>query len=89
MTFNIKNQEVVALINELATLTGESKTETIKKALQERKAKLSLQIVQPKEERLLRFLEHDVWSQIPQELLGKTISQAEQDDLLGFGPQGI
>lgn len=89
MPLNIKNAEVEALINEVVALTGESKTEAVRRALLERRAKLSLQVAEPKATRLLRFLEEEVWPQVPDDILGKGISQAEQDDLLGFGPEGI
>ena len=83
MPLNIKNAEVEALINEVVGLTGESKTEAVRKALLERKAKLSLESAGPKEERLMRFLEQ-TWAQLPEHLLGKGVSQEEQDELLGY-----
>lgn len=89
MPLNIKNAEVEALIEEMVALTGESKTEAVRKALLERKDRLSLQVAEPKEQRLLRFLEQDVWPHIPEAMLGKGIPQEEQDEMLGFGPSGI
>ncbi len=89
MPLNIKNPEVEKLINEVVAITGESKTEAVKKALLDRKAKLSLRVTEPREERLLRFLKEEVWPQVPEHLLGKGISQDEQDEILGFGPEGI
>lgn len=89
MPLNIKNREVEQLVIELTQITGESKTEAIRKALLERKTKLSLEIAESKEERLLRFLEDEVWPEIPKDILGKGISQEEQDEILGFGLDGI
>ena len=89
MPLNIKNAEVEMLINEVVALTGESKTEAVRKALLERKGKLSLQVSVHSEERLLRFLEQEVWPHIPENLLGKGVSQEDQDDLLDFGPEGV
>ena len=88
MPLNIKNAEVEALINEVVGLTGESKTEAVRKALLERKAKLSLEGAESKKERLRQFL-NATWSQMPDHLLGKGVSQEEQDELLGYGSKGV
>ena len=87
MALNIKNIKVEKLVNEVVAITGESKTEAIRKALEERQARLSfsINVVETKEERLLSFLNEDVWPLIPTDLLGKEISQEEQDEILGFG----
>ena len=82
MPLNIKNPEVEALIDKVVALTGESKTEAVRRALLERRAKLSL-VAEPKASRLLRFLEEEVWPQVPEDILGKGVPQAEQDELLG------
>lgn len=37
---------------------------------------------------LHKFLEEEIWSQIPPEELGKPIPQEEQDEILGYGPDG-
>lgn len=88
MPLNIKNAEVEALVNEVVSLTGESKTEAVRKALLERKAKLDLENAEPRKERLRQFLE-ETWSQMPDHLLGKSVSQEEQDELLGYGSKGV
>ena len=88
MALNIKNQEVERLASEVSALTGESKTQAIRKALEERKARLEL-TGQDKKERLQTFLETQVWPKVPDELRGKGISQEEQDDILGYGPEGF
>ena len=72
MALNIKNAEVENLIREVIALTGESKTEAVRQALLERRAKLSLQVAESKEARLLRFLKDEAWPQIP-EHLGKGV----------------
>ena len=41
MPLNIKNLEVERLAEEIARLTGESKTEAVRKALEERRTRLS------------------------------------------------
>jgi antitoxin VapB len=42
MALNIKNDEVETLVNEIARLTNETKTETIRRALLERRARLQM-----------------------------------------------
>jgi len=39
--------------------------------------------------RLRRFLEKEVWPSIPAALLGTTISKAEREEILGYGPEGV
>ena len=90
MALNIKNATVEALVAEVATMTGESKTEVIRRAVMERRERLDLQYPQrDRAARLLRFLEREVWPLVPPELLGHGISQAEQDAILGYGPEGV
>ena len=88
MPLNIKNAEVEALVNEVVSLTGESKTEAVRKALLERKAKLDLESAAPRKERLRQFLKQ-TWSEMPEHLLGKGVSQEAQDELLGYGSKGV
>lgn len=64
MALNIKNRAVEQLAEDVAKLTGENKTEAIRKALEERKAKLSRGVNLSKRERWQAFLEHDVWPTI-------------------------
>ena len=42
MALNIKNQDVENLLDEVVQMTGESKTEAIRKALEERRQRLAL-----------------------------------------------
>ena len=70
-------------------MTGESKTKAVRRALLERRSTLRFQVNEPKSERLLRFLEEEVWPHLPGNVAGKDIPQIEQDDLLGYGPEGI
>ena len=89
MALNIKNPQVERLAADVAALTGESKTEAIRKALEERKNRLSLGGAQSQRERLQRFLEEEVWPTIPESVFGQGVSQEEQDDILGYGPEGV
>ena len=89
MALNIKNLEVERLAADLAALTGESKTEAIRKALEERKSRLSLGVVESRGEHLRRFLEEEIWPTIPKEQLGLALSRDEEDEILGYGPDGV
>ena len=90
MSLTLKSVEVERLANEVAELTGETQTEAVRKALQERKERLALRVVPgDTKEDLLRFLREEIWPKIPPELLGRGISQEEQDEILGYGPGGL
>ncbi len=90
MALNIKNTEVVRLAGELAAMNGETKTEAIRIALKERKQRLAFQVLhQDKRAQLKQFLEQEVWTQVPEDELGRVMTRDETDDLLGFGPEGV
>lgn len=89
MALNIKNAAVERLASEVAQMTGETKTETIRKALEERKARLRLDITEGRAERLRRFLEREIWPQIPDAVKGTCLTAAEESEILGYGPQGV
>lgn len=89
MALNIKNPQVERLAADVAALTGESKTEAIRKALEERKSRLSLVNSESRRDHLWRFLEEEIWADLPADVRGKEITQAEQDDILGYGPDGV
>lgn len=90
MALNIKDRETELLAAEVAALTGETKTRAVKVALQERKARLSRRVVRPdRRERLQRFLEREVWPLVPPDQVGKPITKAEREEILGYGPDGV
>ncbi|MGA2262843.1 MAG: type II toxin-antitoxin system VapB family antitoxin [Acidobacteriota bacterium] len=90
MPLNIKNAEVESLAAEVAAITGETKTEAIRRALRERRQRLSYHIVHHnREAELLKFLEREIWPAIPKKFLGHRLSRAEQDKILGFGSEGV
>jgi antitoxin VapB len=89
MALNIKDDETERLANEIAALTGESKTGAIRTALRERRARLALQRTAGDRERALRaVLEEEIWPAVPAEMIGHGLSKAEQDAILGYGPEG-
>ena len=89
MALNIKNPEVERLATEVAQLAKETKTEAIRRALEERKARLK--ISPSREERYRRtmeFLRTEVWPNIPPEDRGKVMTKEEEEEILGIGPNG-
>ena len=88
MALNIKNAAVEQLAAEIARLTGESKTEAIRKALEERRRQLK----GPNADRrrhVIAFLERKVWPTIPKAHVGRRLTRAEEDRILGYGPEGV
>jgi antitoxin VapB len=73
----------------VARLTGESKTEAIRRALDERRRRLTRAPVEQRRARVLRWLEKKVWRTLPQRERGRRLTRAEEDDILGFGPGGV
>ncbi len=90
MALNIKNAEVERLAAEAARLAGESKTESIRRALEERVARLRLRVVSTNREAdVLRYLEREVWPLVPKRILGRRLTRREEDRILGYGPEGV
>jgi antitoxin VapB len=87
MPLNIKNPEVERLIDELVALTGETKTEAVRRAVEERTLRVAVQAARPRRARLLSFLRDEVWPALPDEVRGKGVSQDVQDELLGYTPE--
>jgi antitoxin VapB len=86
MSSIINNQDVEKLLNDIVKLTGESRTEAVRKALKERRLRITKHLdVSPDEERLLNFLEDEIWCQIPAEVLGTSLTKAEEKSNLGYG----
>ena len=90
MALNIKNDAVERLVAEVARLAGESKTEAVRRALEERKARLAYRLVDgDRGSRLRRFLETEVWPRIPAEELGRRMTREAEDEILGYGKEGV
>lgn len=92
MALNIKDKETEALVAEIAALTGETKTGAVRQAARERLERLRLQAGKPNPRRdaesMRRFFE-ELRADIPEELLGKPITKAEREEILGYGPDGV
>ena len=90
MALNIKDEETVRLAGEVAELAGESKTRAVRIALHERRERLTLaRAHRDHDAELRRFLEQEVWTQLPPTALGRPISRREREAILGYGPEGV
>ncbi len=89
MALNIKNAEAERLAEEVAALTGETKTRAITIALRERRERLrSSETHEERRARVERALE-EIWAQVPAELLDRPpLSRQEREEILGIGPEG-
>ncbi len=90
MALNIKNPEVERLASEVARMTGETKTEAIRRALEDRKGQLAFRIVRrDRRAAVLGFLEREVWPSVPRSALGRRLGRRREDTILGYGPGGV
>jgi antitoxin VapB len=88
MALNIKDAETEQLASEVAALTGTTKTGAVRYALRQVLDSLSGPTVRQREERLTRFLEEEIWPLVPPDQLGRPLSKAEREQILGFGDDG-
>lgn len=89
MSLNIKNRDVERLVDEIARLTGESKTEAVRRALAERRDRLSYRLgATDRTARVVRFLEQEVWPTVPANERGRRLTRDEEDAILGYGQDG-
>lgn len=88
MALNIKNDDVERLVEEVVDITGETKTEAVRRALEERRARLGGGVHRSKRQRWIDFLEHDVWPTIPAAELGRQLTKEEIEAILGYGESG-
>jgi len=85
VSLNLKSKEVVTLANEVALLAHETKTEAVRRSLEERRERL---LGSSRRQPLTQFLEQQVWPLVPTEVLGTTLAR-EEDRILGYGPDGF
>lgn len=89
MALNLKNSEVERLADEVARLTGETKTEAVRKSLAERHQRLVYRVAPVERgERVATFLESEVWPELSGGERGRRLSRQEEDQILGYGAQG-
>ena len=80
MAVSIKNAEVERLLDEVAHLAGETKTEAVRRALQERRDRLVYRTGGiNRHERIMSFLERDVWPKVPPREMGPRLTKREED----------
>ena len=90
MALNIKNSAVESLVAEVAELAGESKTEAVRRALEDRKTRLAFQFGRhDRRVHIREFLETEVWPSIPADVLGTTLTKEEEAEILGLGDNGV
>ncbi|MFN8443013.1 MAG: type II toxin-antitoxin system VapB family antitoxin [Caldilineaceae bacterium] len=90
MALNIKNAQVESLVAEVAKIAGESKTEAVRKALQERRDRLFLtRMGAGSERRLWMLLQNEIWPRIPAAQKGVRLTKKEEESILGYGEAGI
>ena len=89
MALNIKSTRVEQLVDEVAALTGESKTEAVRQALEERRARLALRgLANDRYDRFMYLLERDIWPAVPLDELGaRAITKEEEEEILGLGTE--
>ena len=88
MALNIKNTRTEKLAAEVAALSGESKTAAITTALEMRRRHLWMERID-RTAQLRRFLEEEIWSAVPEDSIGKPMSKAEREAVLGLGEFGV
>jgi antitoxin VapB len=89
MALNLKNLDVERLVDEITGITGESKTEAVRRALEERRARLRFRVAERRRvERIQRFLSNEVWPRVPEEQRGHSPGRAERERILGYGEEG-
>jgi len=87
---NIKNEKVERLAEELANLTGESKTAVILRSLEERRSRIdSGRSGKRRLAQVLDFLEREVWPSVPRKFLGHPVTKKERERILGYGRDGV
>lgn len=90
VALNIKDPQTEKLAAEVAALAGESKTRAVRIALQERRDRLRLRVVsRDRAADFTRFLQEEVWPQVPRNVLGKRLSRKERERILGYGEHGV
>lgn len=90
MALTIKNAEVERLATEVALLAGESKTQAVKVALEERRRRITSGIdPAARTAELLHFMEREIWAHVPAELRGQPHDSARDDEIVGYGPDGL
>lgn len=88
VALTLRNAEAERLAAEIANLTGETKTEAVRRALSERRERLGRTHGEAvaRAERFHRYLEREVWPHVPPDQLGRRLTKEEEEELLGYEP---
>ena len=89
MALNIRNPEIERLAAEVAELARESKTEAIRNALRERARRLRLHGSDPSREQRVEAVLARFREEFPKGDFGRSLSKEEEEQILGFGPDGV
>ena len=90
MALNIKNEKVERLASEVARIAGETKTEAIRRALEDRKMRLGFKAnVEDRTMQLKEYLEREVWPHLPAGARRKKMTKRQREVVLGIGPRGF
>ncbi len=87
MALTIRDHETEALAAEIAELTGESKTATVRRALRAERDRLAAHdsaAVAARVARVRRLLEEDVWPQVGAQDTQVPLTKAEREAILGL-----
>ena len=78
------------LIKDLTELTGEPEEIAVLRALEERLRRLTAP-TSPTERanRILAILDSSLWQNTPASRLGTSTTREQQDQVLGYGPEGV
>ena len=89
MPLSIKDAETEKLATEIALRMGETKTEAIRKALQERRLRLVVPAARDERwARVQRLLREEIWPEIDRLRLTRT-TRREKERILGYGRAGV
>jgi antitoxin VapB len=89
MALNLKNAEVERLAAEVAALARESKTEAIRRALVERKTRLAAVAAPLTRSQRAASILAAFRASLPASTRRKRLTRKQEDEILGFGPDGI
>ena len=84
MTLNLKDEETVALVSELARRLGKTKTGVVRDVVREKLDELDRETQSGADARAQEFtswLERDIW---PHTRSGKTLTKRQEEELLGY-----
>jgi len=87
MPISLKSAEVDVLVDQVTSLTGESKTEAIRRALMERRDRLTRTESRSKNA-LHVFLAAEIWPLVPRSQFRWRLGQAETDQAFGYDTEG-